>query len=228
MAGQPAAPRRTGVLPAPPPCRYNAPPASGFCPGPLGEIYIIMVTNIINALDRLTDLGGRILALLTLLLTATLFITVLMRYGFRSNALPLGDLSLSRQALEESVLYMHCILFMLASAYTLRSDGHVRVDVFYRRFSPRNRAIVDLAGSLFLLLPMAGFILYSSLDYVSFAWKLKEKSQEASGLPWVYLLKTLIPLMGALLIGQALVEALRNLARLLGWLPLPATTAEAH
>lgn len=187
-----------------------------------------MVTNIINALDRLTDLGGRILALLTLLLTATLFITVLMRYGFRINALPLGDLSLSRQAMEESVLYMHCILFMLASAYTLRNDAHVRVDVFYRRFSPRNRAIVDLAGSLFLLLPMAGFILYSSLDYVAFAWKLQEKSQEASGLPWVYLLKTLIPLMGALLIGQALVEALRNLARLLGWLPLPATTGGAH
>lgn len=186
-----------------------------------------MVTNIINTLDRLTDLSGRILALLTLLLTATLFITVLMRYGFRINALQVGDLNLSRQALEESVLYMHCTLFMLASAYTLRSDGHVRVDVFYRRFSPRSRAIIDLAGSLLLLLPMAAFILHSSLDYVAFAWKLKEKSQEASGLPWLYLLKTLIPLMGILLIVQALVEALRNLARLLGWLPLSTTPAES-
>lgn len=192
----------------------------------LGEHYRIMVTNIIKGLDRLTELGGRALATLTLLLTAILFITVLMRYGFKANDLALGDWRLSRQGLEESVLYMHCMLFMLASAYTLRCDGHVRVDVFYRRFSPRTRALVDLLGSLFLLLPMAAFILWSSLDYVSFAWKLQEKSQEATGLPWLYVLKTLIPLMGGLLIWQALVEALRNLARLLGWLPLSETTVE--
>lgn len=179
-------------------------------------------------LDRLTDWSGRVLAILTVLLTATLFVTVLMRYGFRTNELTLGDWRLSRQAMEESVLYMHCILFMLASAYTLQQDSHVRVDVFYRRFSPRTRAVVDLAGSLLLLLPMAGFILWSSLDYVSFAWKIRERSLEASGLPWLYLLKTLIPVMGGLLIWQGLIEALRNLARLLGWLPYPSAPAEAE
>lgn len=183
--------------------------------------------TLIKRLDRLTDWSGRVLAILTVLLTATLFATVLMRYGFKSNELTLGNWQLSRQAMEESVLYMHCLLFMLASAYTLQKDGHVRVDVFYRRFSPRTRAIVDLAGSLLLLLPMAGFILWSSLDYVAFSWKLKERSLENSGLPWLYLLKTLLPLMGALLIWQGLIEALRNLSRLLGWLPLDPDPAEA-
>lgn len=180
-----------------------------------------MVTTIMNGLDRLTDLGGRLLATLSLILTLILFATVLMRYGFRLNELEFGDLRLSRQAMEESVMYLHCILFMLASAYTLRNDAHVRVDVFYRRFSVRSRAWVDLLGSLLFLLPMAGFILWSSLDYVAFSWKLQEKSQEAEGLPWVYLLKTLIPLMGGLLILQGLTEILRNaivLAR-----PAPAT-----
>jgi TRAP-type mannitol/chloroaromatic compound transport system permease small subunit len=105
---------------------------------------------------------------------------------------------------------------MLASAYTLRSDAHVRVDVFYRRFTPRTRAIIDLLGSLLFLLPMAGFILWSSLDYVEFSWRLKEKSQEAEGLPWLYLLKTLIPLMGGLLIWQGLIEILRNAVILAG------------
>ena len=178
-----------------------------------------MVTKIISALDRFTEWTGRGLALLTLVLTAVMFTTVLMRYGFKINDLQIGDWRLPRQSMEESVLYFHCMLFMLASAYTLREDAHVRVDVFYRNFSPRTKAVVDLLGALFFLLPMACFILYSSLDYVEFAWRLKEKSQEAEGLPWLYLLKTLIPLMGGLLILQGVVEALRNLSVLLGGAP---------
>ncbi|MEZ5511892.1 MAG: TRAP transporter small permease subunit [Gammaproteobacteria bacterium] len=175
-----------------------------------------MMTTLLTRLDRLTDLSGRLLSTLTLILTVILFITVLMRYGLKLNDLQIGDWRLPRQAMEESVMYLHCILFMLASAYTLRSDAHVRVDVFYRRFSPRTRAIIDLLGSLLFLLPMAGFILWSSLDYVEFSWRLKEKSQEAEGLPWLYLLKTLIPLMGGLLIWQGLIEILRNAVILAG------------
>ena len=181
-----------------------------------------MMTIVLKALDRLTELTGKTLSTLTLLFTGLLFITVLMRYGFRINDIQIGDLRLPRQAMEESVMYLHCLLFMLASAYTLREDAHVRVDVFYRRFSPRTKALVDLLGSVVFLLPVAGFILYSSLDYVSFAWKLKERSQEAEGLPWLYMLKTLIPLMGGLLILQAAAEILRNIALLRGQAP------EAH
>ena len=165
----------------------------GYSLDPSGELYITMMTIVLKALDRLTELTGKTLSTLTLLFTGLLFITVLMRYGFRINDIQIGDLRLPRQAMEESVMYLHCLLFMLASAYTLREDAHVRVDVFYRRFSPRTKALVDLLGSVVFLLPVAGFILYSSLDYVSFAWKLKERSQEAEGLPWLYMLKTLLP-----------------------------------
>ncbi len=181
-----------------------------------------MVTKILSGLDRTTELTGRALATLTLLFTALLFTTVLMRYGFKINDLRLGDLRLPRQSMEEAVMYMHCMLFMLASAYTLRDNAHVRVDVFYRNFSTRTKAKVDLLGSVLFLLPMAGFILYASLDYVDFAWKLKERSQEAEGLPWLYLLKTLIPLMGGLLILQGLIEILRNGAILAGSAPEPS------
>lgn len=178
-----------------------------------------MVTQIIKGLDRFIDLTGRLLATLTLLLTAILFVTVLMRYGFKINELQIGDLRLPRQAMEESVMYLHCMLFMLASAYTLQKDDHVRVDVFYRGFSPRTKASVNLLGALLFLLPMAGFILYSSLDYVAFSWRLGEKSQESEGLPWLYLLKTLIPTMGGLLLLQGVTEMLRNTAILLGKAP---------
>ena len=95
--------------------------------------------------------------------------------------------------------------------------------MFYRQFSLKSKAYVDIFGSLALLLPVAGFILYTSLDYVEFAWRIKEKSQEAEGLPYVWLLKTLIPTMAVILIFQGLLEVAKNVGFLLGHYPHPQT-----
>jgi len=141
--------------------------------------------------------------LLGLMLIAT-FIVVISRYGFDYGAVKL----------QESVLYMHATVFMLGFAYTLKQGGHVRVDIIYQRLGDRGRAIVDLVGTSLFLLPMCGFILYASLDYVSFSWQLKEGSAEPGGLPFVYLLKTIIPISAGLLILQGLAELLRSLLRL--------------
>ncbi|MEZ5507263.1 MAG: TRAP transporter small permease subunit [Gammaproteobacteria bacterium] len=152
-----------------------------------------MMTTLLTRLDRLTDLSGRLLSTLTLILTVILFITVLMRYGLKLNDLQIGDWRLPRQAMEESVMYLHCILFMLASAYTLRSDAHVRVDVFYRRFTPRTRAIIRPAGQP--AVPAADGGLHSLVQprLCGLLVEAGGKIPEAEGLPWVYLLKTLIP-----------------------------------
>ena len=93
-------------------------------------------------------------------------------------------------------------MFMLAAAWTLQVGGHVRVDIFYADASPRTKALVDLLGSLLLLLPFVAVILWFALPYVARSWALLERSRETSGLPFVYLLKTLIPLF-AVLIGAA-------------------------
>jgi len=122
------------------------------------------------------------------------------RYGFGAGAIPL----------QESVVWMHAIVFRLGISYTLKARDHVRVDIVYQRFSPRLRALVDLAGTLLLLLPVALFIFWTSLDYVSLSWRMGEGSAEPGGLPGVYLLKTLIPLMAVLLIAQGIAEALRS------------------
>ncbi|NIR25762.1 MAG: TRAP transporter small permease subunit, partial [Gammaproteobacteria bacterium] len=113
------------------------------------------------------------------------FAVVLLRYLFNTGWI----------AMQESITYMHALVFMLGAAYTLRHDGHVRVDIFYQKFSPRTRAWVDLLGTLLLLLPVTLFIAWVSWEYVSTAWALKEGSRETGGLPGVYLLKTAIPLM---------------------------------
>ena len=105
---------------------------------------------------------------------------------------------------------------MLGFTYTHKAGGHVRVDILYQKLSAKRQALVNLFGTLVLLLPMCGFILYSSYEYVAFSWQLKEGSPEPGGLPYVYLLKTLIPISALLLLIQGVAEALRNLLIVIG------------
>ena len=99
--------------------------------------------------------------------------------------------------LTESVTYGHATLIMLAAAWTLKAGGHVRVDVFYAHASERTRALIDLAGSLLLLLPFTLVLLWLSVPYAARSWAILERSQEVGGLPLVFVLKTLVPLFAA-------------------------------
>lgn len=159
-----------------------------------------------DALDTLAEWTGRAVAWLALGIVLATFSVVVLRYGF----------NMSSTMLQESILYLHATVFMLGAAYTLKQGGHVRVDIFYRKLSPTSRAWVDLAGVLFLLLPVCVFLFWVSGDYVSSAWSIREGSRESGGLPWVYVLKTVIPFMAALLILQGISQLCRSLALLLG------------
>jgi len=147
-----------------------------------------------RGLDTISAWTGPAIAWLTLAMVLVTFLVVVLRYGF----------DLGWIAMQESVTYLHATVFMLGAAYTLQHDAHVRVDIFYRRFGPRGRAWVDLLGTVLFLFPLCAFLIWSSWDYVRVAWLLHEGSREAGGLPGVYLLKTLIPLMSLLLILQGL------------------------
>ncbi len=112
--------------------------------------------------------------------------------------------------------YVHGCLFMLAMAFTLKQGGHVRVDVFYDKFSTRTKALVDVLGTLLLLIPVSILILTFSLDYVAASWSIKETSNESAGIPFVYLLKSLLIVMPISLILQGVSELLKNLLFFLG------------
>ena len=157
--------------------------------------------GLIRSIDRLNDIIGRSVAWLTLLMVLVTFLVVVLRYLF----------SIGWIAMQESIGYMHALVFMLGTAYTLKQSGHVRVDIFYQRMSRRGRAWVDVLGTLLLLLPFSAYILYASWDYVAASWAIHEASREAGGLPGVFLLKSVIPLMAGLLILQGLATILRNL-----------------
>lgn len=184
------------------------------------------MTTIIAYLDNISDALGRLLSTASIAIMAVTFLVVVMRYGFSASGLSWGGFNISAIALQETVLYLHSILFMLASAYTLKHNGHVRVDVLYRKFSVRGKAWVDLLGTLVLLFPMCGFILFASLDFVSFSWQIQERSGEAEGLPYVYVLKSLIPIMCGLLLAQGLIEVLRNIGILSGQITPAAEESE--
>lgn len=119
-------------------------------------------------------------------------------------------------------MYLHAAVFMLGCAHTLKADEHVRVDIFYRNWSAKTRAMIDLAGALLLLLPVNIFIFFMSWDYVATSWRLLEDSPEAGGLPLVFLLKSLIPLFCLTMSLQALAQSWINW-RVLGGSNLPAS-----
>jgi TRAP-type mannitol/chloroaromatic compound transport system permease small subunit len=151
------------------------------------------------AIDRLTAAVGRAVTWCLIAMVLVQVTVVLMRY-----VLGVGSIWLS-----EAIIYLHATLFMAAAAWVLQRGGHVRVDIFYADAAPRTRAIVDLAGALLLLLPFVGVLAWVSLPYVARSWAILERSREASGLPLVFLLKTLIPLFSALLALQGLAQAAR-------------------
>ncbi|MBS0535154.1 MAG: TRAP transporter small permease subunit [Proteobacteria bacterium] len=160
------------------------------------------MTRIADAIDSLTRAIGRTVAWLALAIVLLQFVLVVARYLFGFGSIWLN----------ESVIYGHAALFLLAAAWTLAAGGHVRVDIFYAEAPPRRRAAIDLAGSLLLLLPFALLLLYLSLPFAARSWAILERSQETSGLPFVYVLKTLVPVFAALMALQGIAQAIRSLA----------------
>ena len=144
---------------------------------------------------------GQVISWLTLLLVMLVMTVVISRY-----LLGVGSI-----AIQESVSYVHAIIFMLGLAFTLQRGGHVRVDIFYREFSPRCKAMVDLTGATILLLPFCGLILVGSWDYVMASWAIKETSSETGGIAAVYLLKTLMIIMPITLGLQGIAQIINSI-----------------
>ncbi len=157
------------------------------------------MTAIADRIDRLTAVIGRAAAWLVLVVVVLQFALVVARYVFG-----LGSVWLT-----ETVVYAHAAMFMLAAAWTLQAGGHVRVDVFYADASARTKALVDLIGALLFLLVFMLVLIWLSVPYAARSWAILEHSQEASGLPIVFALKTLIPLFAVLMALQGLAQAIR-------------------
>ena len=156
--------------------------------------------RLLQGIDAFTRGFGKCLSWLLLLMMVASCLVVILRYGFGIGII----------ALQESVTYLHGTVFMLGAAYTLQQNEHVRVDIFYRNYSERKKAWIDALGILIFLLPFCALIFLSSLGFVGNSWGMRETSGEPGGIPAVFLLKSLVPLMAVLLAIQGIAELLRN------------------
>lgn len=159
-----------------------------------------------GAIDRINETIGHGVAWTALALVGLQFVAVVLRYVFGAGWI----------WVEESIVYLHATLFMAGAAYTLLKDGHVRVDVFYRDATAADRARVDLLGTVFFLWPVSGLIVVKGWPYVAQSWSILEGSQETSGIPAVFLLKSLILVFAAMMIVQGASMAAAALIALRG------------
>lgn len=159
----------------------------------------------IRLIDGLTELSGRLSTWLVVVLVGVTAWDVAMRYVFRQGSV----------ALQELEWHLFSAIFLLGAAYTLKQDGHVRVDVLYRsRFlSEGARRAIDVAGTLLFLLPFCALVLWASLPFVADAWTHGETSPDPGGLTHRWLAKALIPAGAALLLAQGLAGLWHTLKR---------------
>ncbi len=157
-----------------------------------------------RALDALIELSGRTLAWLVVALVGVTVYDVAMRYFLRQGSV----------AIQELEWHLFAAIFLLAGAYTLRHDAHVRVDMLYRsRFvSARGRRLIDIAGTLLFTLPFSVLVVWAALPFVSDAFVHGEMSPDPGGLPWRWAAKALIPLGFGLICLQAAADLLRAVA----------------
>jgi TRAP-type mannitol/chloroaromatic compound transport system permease small subunit len=161
---------------------------------------ISLITRLADIINTVTETIGRLTSWLTVAMVATVLVVVVTRYFLQIGSI----------ALQESVTYLHCMVFMLGLAYTLKHDGHVRVDIIYRGYSVKTKALVNLVGGVLFLLPLCCVLFFVSWDYVLASWAIKETSSENNGLPFIYLLKSLMLTMPVLLFLQGLAETVKN------------------
>ena len=156
--------------------------------------------------QRASVLLGRLVSQLYPLMILLIFAVVVLRYFFDAGWI----------WLQEAILWIHALIFLLVAPYALEEDAHVRVDVFYRQWSKKTQALINLLGALLFLCPFSLFLFYSSLDYIFSSWIINEASRDAGGMPYPFisLLKSTIPLTALLLFLQGLSMSYLSISKL--------------
>jgi len=178
-----------------------------------------MLPSFIRTVDAINEHFGRAVSWLALLMVLVQFAVVLMRYVFGIGWI----------WVQESIIYMHAIVFLAAAGYTLLHNGHVRVDIFYGGMGDRRKAVVDLVGGLLFLLPMCAAIVWASTSFVTRSWSILEGSPEGdNGIPGVFLLKTMILVFCLLVALQGLAMMARSILTLSGHGAPPGPKADVQ
>lgn len=159
--------------------------------------------KISHIIDLFNEKIGILTSYLAIPLILITFFVAFMRY-----ALDFGSI-----AIQEITIYLHALIFTVGASYTLKNNMHVRIDIFYNKFSDNLKKNINLFGTIFFLLPSCILIFITSFNYVISSIMLLESSKEAGGLPILYILKSYILLMVFTLFLQAISEIIKNCRR---------------
>jgi TRAP-type mannitol/chloroaromatic compound transport system permease small subunit len=160
-----------------------------------------MLLKLEKLFDRFSNLMGWIAGFLNLVMLANVFYDSIMRYFFNTGSI----------AMQEMEWHLFSVVFLFGMAYTLKEDGHVRVDIVYDYFSPRWKAIVNIGGALLLLMPLSLLIIEGSFWYVHEAFTSGEISGDPGGLSYRWLIKSVIPVSFVFLVISAIGFVLHNI-----------------
>ena len=153
-----------------------------------------------NLIERISDF----LMLLLLTMIMMVFISVICRFFFNVNFI----------ALQELIMYFHATIFMFGISYALKKDAHVKIDIIYNILPKKIKTYISIASILLFILPMSIFLIYISIGMTIQSWSIFEGSSEAGGLDLVFILKTIIPLTGILILLQSMSQLLKILKRI--------------
>jgi TRAP-type mannitol/chloroaromatic compound transport system permease small subunit len=157
-----------------------------------------------KAIETLIDIFARLAAFLVIALSFLVVYDSINRYFFGGGSV----------ALQELEWHIFDIIFLLGLSYTLKSDKHVRVDIFYSNYSQKSKAIVNIISNIFLILPFTILILYVSYDYIALSYTQNEISPDPGGLAYRWIIKSMM-VVGFMLLGmQSIAEILKNIGRL--------------
>lgn len=159
----------------------------------------MFLSKIASGIDKFTDRIGQMTSWITLILVVMICIDVVMRYLF----------SITKTWIIELEWHFFAVLFLLGASYTLLADKHVRVDVFYERFSPQRKNLVNILGVLLFLIPWSAVIIYYGWDYMVNSFSFREGSSQPNGLPARYIIKSFIVIGFVLLLLQGISELIK-------------------
>ncbi len=150
---------------------------------------------------KTVDIMGKVVSFLLLLMVLNVAYDVMMRYLFHNSSV----------GMQEMEWHLFSVIFLFGISVALKGEGHVRVDFLYDNFSPRKKAVVNIFGTLFFLMPLALLIFFGSFQYVQDAYITQEISEDPGGLPFRWLIKGMIPLSFGFLLFSAIGYILKNI-----------------
>ena len=175
-----------------------------------------MLLKIEHIMGKMVNGVGYITGVLLVLMILNVAYDVMMRYVFHNSSI----------GMQEAEWHLFAVIILFGMGYTLRHNAHVRVDFLYDTFSNKTKAVINILGTVFFLLPLALLIAFGSIDFVMDSYTTSEISEDPGGLTHRWIIKGMIPLAFMFLIFCAFDYVIQNINIYRGIEPMPKPEEE--